>query len=257
MPGGLSPQAFRVMVAIVVGLLVLGAATGALLHRLQPHASASSPTAVPIPGVSNRAVSATDAELMGLTSLQHAPATGFTLTDQAGRRVSLGQLDAAHAVVLTFFDARCIDVCPIVAHEIATADAALGAAARKVDFVAVNINPLHTSVASVRAFDSEHVLAGVPNFYFLTGTPRSLQPVWAAYHVTVKVEQPSQVILHSEAMYFVAPGGRLLYEATPFADERPNGTGYLPAPTEAQWSAAIAKYARVALGGGGSAATKA
>lgn len=244
---GLTPQAIRAVAGIVVGLLVAGGLTGVLLRRSQGGTQRRPAATVPVPGASDRALPATDAELMGLSSMKDRPAAGFTLTDQVGRRLSLAQLDAKRAVVLTFFDDRCTDICPIVAHEIATADASLGSAARKVAFVAVNVNPLHTSVAAVRAFTVEHGLGGLPNFYYLTGPVPSLRRVWAAYQVTVRVEQPQQVVLHTDTMYFLAPGGRMRYQATPFANERANGTGWLPAATMGQWSSAIATYARLVL----------
>ncbi|MHB8506178.1 MAG: SCO family protein [Acidimicrobiales bacterium] len=176
------------------------------------------------------------------------PAPGFELTDQLGKAVSLAQLARHHAVVLTFFDDRCIDICPIVAHEIDTADASLGAAAARVDFVAVNVNPLHTSVSAVRGFAAKHGLAELHNFYFLTGSLRSLERVWSTYQVTVEVEQSNQAVLHTNVMYFLSPGARMLYRATPFANEQPDGTGYLSAPSMAEWSHGIAEYARSALG---------
>lgn len=245
---GLSPQAFRVLAGSIVALLALGALSGVMVRGSHPSRSSVPGAIVAVPGASGKALPASDAELMGITSLGGRPARNFTLTDQAGATVSLSALDAHHAVVLTFFDDRCIDVCPIVADEITAADASLGAAAARVAFVAVNVNPLHTSVASVHAFTVEHGLGRLPNFYFLTGTVAALRTVWAAYGVTVEVAQPGQAILHTDAMYFLSQGGRLRYQATPFADERPNGTGYLPAPTLAQWGAGIARYARSALG---------
>lgn len=245
--GGLSPQTVRVILAGLVVLVVAGALTGVLLRRSQPKVLRASNITVPVPGASSKPLPATAAEVMGLTPMKGRAAPGFTLTDQHGKTVSLAQLAAGHAVVLTFFDDRCIDVCPIVAQEIVSANAALGAAAARVDFVAVNVNPLHTSVAAVRQFGVEHGLAKLPNWYFLTGGVSSLERVWSDYKVTVQVSQKNKAVLHTNQMYFLSPGGKMLYQATPFADERPNGTGFLPAPTMAKWSHGIAKYARAAL----------
>lgn len=244
---GPSRETMRVVVAGLVLLLVAGALTGVLLRRSTPKVLEASSVTVPVPGASSKPLPATTAEVMGLTAMKGTPATGFALTDQYGKEVSLSQL-AGNAVVLTFFDDKCVDVCPIVAHEIVTADASLGAQASRVDFVAVNLNPLHTSVKAVQEFSVNQGLSKLSNFYFLTGSVTALEHVWSAYHVTVQVAQKNQAILHSNTMYFLSPGAKMRYQATPFADERANGTGYLPAPTMAQWSRGIVKYAKAVLG---------
>lgn len=43
-----------------------------------------------------------------------------------------------------------------------------------------------------------------------------------------------------------APGGAERYEATPYANMRPNGAGWLPAITISQWGRGIAQFAEAA-----------
>jgi cytochrome oxidase Cu insertion factor (SCO1/SenC/PrrC family) len=193
-------------------------------------------------------VGASDAAVMGLVRLDGGKAPGFVLLDQHGRVRSLASLDRSRAVVLTFVDNRCRDVCPVLAREMARADARLGARAGQVAFVAINVDVARASVGAGRQFVASETstLAGMKNFYFLTGLPATLRRVWAAYHVQVEI-QPDGAVLHTQAMDFIGPGGSLVGRATPYANERSTGTGFLPAAIRRQWAAGIASEAEHAL----------
>lgn len=242
----------RRAIALVGGLLALMLAGGALTAVLsgntkgvtrQKLAAASVTPA----GVSDRSLPASLAAMMGLEA-SHRVAAGFTLTDQHGRSVQLSRLDRHHAVVLTFLDDRCTDSCPIVSHELVDAYHDLGSTAAKVDLVAVNVDAALTAPADLRRAiaTSGHGIGEVPTFSFLTGSPGALRRTWAAWGITVQVGQHGTVY-HSEAMYFIAPGGTVRYLATPYADLRPNGTGWLPSSTIRGWGRGIAHYARATL----------
>lgn len=239
------------MVALVLVMIAGGTAAGVLMRRTTPatpHQLATASSSVTIPGSRHaKPVAATDAELMGLVKLQARKAPGFTLVDQHGHPVSLAALERTHEVVLTFMDDRCTDICPIVGQELADAHHDLGAAAARVAFVSVNVNAGHAAVRWLNTFIAQKApeLATMPNFDYVTGSPAALRKVWQAYHVTVQVQAGK--VLHSEALYFISPGGVMRYEATPFANQRRNGTGWLPAPTITQWGQGIARYARAAL----------
>jgi cytochrome oxidase Cu insertion factor (SCO1/SenC/PrrC family) len=234
--------------AVVAALLILGAAAGFGLGHAGKgplRSPQSSPAASG--GGSNRVLRASDAELMGLTRLGGQRAPGFSLVDQEGRRVSLASLER-RAVVLNFFDSECTDVCPLVSEELVDAARDLGPAAADVTFVAVNVDAAHASVADVARFSAEHGLSALPHWYFLTGPPSRLRAVWNAYGEKVQVDPRTKSVLHSSIMDFLAPGGALRYQATPFANERPDGTGWLPAGTLAQWGQGIARYSAAVMG---------
>ena len=93
----------------------------------------------------------------GTPNVVDVPAAPFTLTDQAGRQVSLSSL-AGHTVVLTFLDPVCTSDCPLIAQELRVTDQMLGTSARPVDLVAVVANPLYTSTAVTVAFDKQEGL---------------------------------------------------------------------------------------------------
>ena len=51
--------------------------------------------------------------------------------------------------MLTFFNGRCNDICPVLAAEISQADVDLGAEATRVSFLTVNTDPMSAAVADL------------------------------------------------------------------------------------------------------------
>lgn len=198
-------------------------------------------------GQSDRALPAGLGALMGLRP-SHRAVTDFALTNPRGATVRLASLLRHHAVVLTFLDDRCTDVCPLVTRELVAAYRDLGPAASHVELVAVNVDAGHAGPAWLRRFEAGvgRRVSALPTFQYLTGSPAALRHVWSAYAVTVEVA-PSGAVYHSDAMYFIAPGGTMRWVATPYANLRPNGTGWLPPATVVRWGAGIAHYAAAAL----------
>lgn len=248
------PGSARKSVIFMTGLLLVMVGGGALAGVLMRSGSSGPVTPselsqhqVPVTGgQANRPIKTSNANLMGLQQLKAARAPNFTLTDQNGRTISLNKLDRTHMVVLSFMDDRCTDICPIVAQELINAYHDLGSRASDVVFVAVNVNASHNATRWLRAFIAKHGLASVPTFHYVTGSPAALRAVWADYKITVKVDPSTGKVYHSEGMYFIAPGGAQRYEATPFANLRKNGTGWLPKATITQWGQGIAQYAKAA-----------
>ena len=194
-----------------------------------------------------RVIPASNAALMGLVKLDGGRAPGFRLLDQSGGLVSLSGLDARHAVVLSFIDDRGSDVGPVIAEEVAAASRDLGTLAPRVEFVAVNLNVAYRGPRWLGKFVVAHRLGGL-RFTFLTGSPAALRATWARYGIEVQPGPPGSGVSHSEAMYFISPGGAMRYEATPYANLASTGVGSLPAATISQWGRGIAQYAEAALG---------
>ena len=126
-----------------LGLIILGAAPMA--------AAQASPNADPILAEA----------IAGSTAPLNFPAKAFQLTDQHGRTVSLASL-RGKVVLLTFLDPVCTSDCPLIAQEFRAAGQLLGAAARKVELVAVVANPVYHQVAYTQAFDRQEHLTQVP-----------------------------------------------------------------------------------------------
>lgn len=188
-------------------------------------------------------VSTSLSNLMQLSTLPARQSPGFTLTDQAGRTMSLSSF-RGKVVVLQFMDPHCTDICPIVSDEFVRAYHDLGPLASRVVFAAVNVNQYHTAVTDVAAFSREQQLSSVPVWHFFTGPVPALQAVWRAYNIQVQAPNPNADIVHTSAAYFLDPNGRQRYLATPEVDHTRSGKSYLPAGQLAAWGRGIALVAR-------------
>jgi cytochrome oxidase Cu insertion factor (SCO1/SenC/PrrC family) len=183
------------------------------------------------------------ANLMLLSPLPRQQAPGFTLTDQAGRTMALSGL-RGKVVVLEFMDPHCTDICPIVSQEFVDAYHDLGPAARKVVFVAVNVNAYHATVADMATYSREHGLGSIPGWHFFTGPVPALRAVWRDYNIEVEAPSPNADIIHTSAVYFIDPQGREAFLASPMDDHTAKGVAYLPAAQLTAWGRGIALIAR-------------
>jgi len=184
--------------------------------------------------------------LMGLKNLSPRPAPAIGLTEADGKRVTLASF-LGDVVVLSFFDARCDDICPVLGSELAQAAVDLGARASKVVLLIINTDPLATSTASVSPLVGR-VLGRRAHWHFLTGTLRQLNPIWSAYGVTIEVQRSSNLVAHNDVLYFIDPEGRLRLMAVPFADETVHRRFSLPTALEKRWASGIATEAESLLG---------
>jgi protein SCO1/2 len=205
-----------------------------------------SPGDTPTPAAPDQALGAALPRFMGLTTASPRPATGFSLTDQNGRPVAVPTSDR-RVVVLTFFDAPCNDICPVLAAELKQADTDLGALASDVEFVSVNTDP-NALAASAADPAGASGLAALPNWLFATGPLATLNAVWKAYGVSISVNAKNGLEAHSDVMDFIDGAGYLRYRATPFADESSNGSYSLSVAAEARWSQGIVTYAKKLIG---------
>lgn len=185
--------------------------------------------------------------LMGISDLGARPAPGFALTDQDGRSVALSAF-RGRAVLLAFVDDRCTQVCPVLAQEFRLADRDLGAGAKRVALVGVNVDAGAESSSALQAFDRLHGLDTLANWYFLTGSTPALQAAWESYGIDVTVSQGVDQTSHAAYLYFIDPAGRERYIANPQVDTRADGSGYLPPGDLDRWGAGIAAYLNRALG---------
>jgi cytochrome oxidase Cu insertion factor (SCO1/SenC/PrrC family) len=233
------PTPATVTAGILAAALVLGVAIGIVAVQLGQHGSA--PAARPAGLPAN--VSATTADLMQLSPIPPTSAPNFTLTDQAGRAISMASL-RGKVVVLEFMDPHCTDICPIVSQEFISAYQNLGALRSRVEFLAVNVNQYHTKVSEMAAFTDEQHLNTVPAWHFLTGTFPVLRGIWHAYGEQVEAPSPDADVIHSSYMYFIDPRGKERYLANPVVDHTKSGSSYLPASQQAAWARGIADVAR-------------
>ena len=184
--------------------------------------------------------------LMGLQGLSGAQAPPFRLVDQYGHASSLGSF-RGKVVVVSFFDATCNDICPVLETELAAAYRDLGGLGARVELVTVNTDPLALAGPAARPAE-RGAMAAVPGWRFLTGSLAQLGPVWSAYGVSVQVQRSTKAVSHNDLLYFIDTTGRWRSRATPFADESSAGSFSLPRATEGRWATGIASEARSLLG---------
>lgn len=187
-------------------------------------------------------VSASLSSFMGITGEDGLPAFDFSLVNEHGRAVSLAD-ERGKVVVLTFFDGRCNDICPIVAEELRAADHDLGPAASHVVFLTINSDPRATTPGSLRPVLRRTDLGAVANWSMLTGPLTSLDATWKHYGLAVTMVRKTGAVAHNELVYFVDPRGRLRLQATPFANESRTGVYRLSPADVSRFGRGIALYA--------------
>jgi protein SCO1/2 len=122
-----------------------------------------------------------------LMSGKHPIGAPFTLSDPAGRRVSLADF-RGRLVLLYFGFASCPDVCPTDLALIGAALVQLGPAAREVQPLFVTLDPARDTPAVLR----EYAAAFHPRFIALTGTEDEVRRVATDFKVFFeKVELPA------------------------------------------------------------------
>ena len=149
------------------------------------------PSAAPVPAGQRAPLGASLTSFMGLATLRTAPAPSFTLIDQAGQATTLAD-ETGKVVVLTFFNGRCDDICPVLAAEIRGADADLGANAAKVAFLTVNTDPSALAVSGLSSALAQPGMSALSNWRMLTGPLVTMNATWKAYGVAISVVDKSR-----------------------------------------------------------------
>jgi len=211
-------------------------------HTAPPAASTTVPAAAPVPASGRAALGAALGPFMGLTPVRATPAAPLSLIDQAGQTTTLSS-QAGKVVVLSFFNGRCNDICPVLSAEIGQADADLGARAADVEFLTVNTDPRTLAVSGLAPALAQPGLAGLGNWRMLTGPLDTMNAAWKAYGISISVVKRTGAAVHNDVIWFIDPRGRLRYRATPFANETSRGTFVLPAAEMTRWGSGIAAYA--------------
>jgi cytochrome oxidase Cu insertion factor (SCO1/SenC/PrrC family) len=229
---------WHLLLAGAAAVIVAAAAVSAYLVARPGASQGAAPRVSGIPA----SISDATASMMALDALPRTTAPGFTFTDQNGATLSLSDF-RGKAVVLEFLDPHCTDICPIVSHEFVDAYHDLGASAGKVVFLGINVNQYHAGVADMMAFSKEQQLTTIPGWHYFTGSVPALRTAWKDYNVYVQAPNPNADIVHTSAVYFIAPDGTERYLASPEADHTASGSSYLPADQITAWGHGIADLA--------------
>jgi len=119
-------------------------------------------------------------------------AADFTLTDQAGERVSLADLKGK-VLAVTFIYATCKDTCPLLTAKMAMVQRKLGADfGPRVRFVSITVEPEVDTPAVLKAY-AGNFGADLRGWSFLTGTSADIQDVVRRYGAFAKRVKPGDV----------------------------------------------------------------
>lgn len=137
------------------------------------------------------------------TPLPGKSAPNFHLTDQFGTKGSLSDF-RGKVVILSFIDGKCTTVCPLTAVVLQNVHYDLGSSASNVAFVAINANPVATSVKDIFTWSKEHHVLNM--WHFFTGSASQLKDVYSKYYVQSTVLGGTN-IEHTPAVYVIGPNG--------------------------------------------------
>jgi protein SCO1/2 len=174
-------QRTRILLLAFLTAVVLVFALVVLLDRPATRSSTSSAAAAAARAVAENAQASTGFD--GALLPRGARTPDFTLTDQQGRRVSLGQY-RGRVAILTFLSTTCHPTCPLIAQQIRGALDELDphpAPSHPTPVLIVSANPSADTPAAMRRFLGEAALDG--RVEFLTGSPAELRAVWRAYDI--------------------------------------------------------------------------
>ncbi len=182
----------------------------------------TSPTQPNVP-----AVGASPSAVIGLTHLGGEQAPAISLQSLNGATWTWSDA-RGKVVVLTFTNAECNDICPVLAKEIIQADQLLGDRRARRRLRGGQLGSVGDLPCPVPPALTQTGLNAVTNVTFLNGSLTDLSTVWKSYGVTVALDNTDRVVTHNDVMYFITPNGSLRLSASPFANESTVGTYSLP-----------------------------
>jgi protein SCO1/2 len=149
------------------------------------------------------------AKYAGLAAVPLKPAPPLALDDSLGRPISLDQY-RGKAVLVTFIYDHCPDVCPLIVGNLHTAQAQLGPDAKKLQVIAVSVDPRGDTPKTVSAFLQAHRMTG--RMEYLIGSRPRLESVWRAWHILSKSSSRKagpDLVEHSALVYGISASGKI------------------------------------------------
>ena len=145
----------------------------------------------------------------GLQGLMLRPARlapALALRNYTGEPVNI-QAFRGKAVLVTFVYTHCPDVCPLIVSSLAAAQRQLGQTAKRLQILAVTVDPKRDTPGAIRQFLGARDATG--RMDYLLGSPRQLMRTWKAWDVGVSVDRNHLIAGHSAVVYGISASGRM------------------------------------------------
>jgi protein SCO1/2 len=152
----------------------------------------------------------------GAVAKHPKPAAGLPLKDYRGQPLRTSQLQGK-AVLVTFIYTHCPDICPLIVSHLHAAQDQLGPEAKKLQIVAVSVDPRGDTPKTVTAFLKAHQMTG--RMRYLIGSRPQLERVWHAWDIVSKnapkKSKTPDLVEHSALIYGISATGKIttLYPA--------------------------------------------
>jgi protein SCO1/2 len=176
--------------AVAVAVLVAGCGSSAPKGK-----AGASPKPAPAP------------KYHGAVATPPVPAAPLALPNYDGKRVTLAQY-RGKAVLVTFIYTHCPDVCPLIVGNLRTVQAKLGPEARKLQVIAVSVDPKGDTPATVGRFLRSRDMLG--RMDYLIGSRPQLEATWKRWRIAERVPRKSpELVEHSALVYGISASGKL------------------------------------------------
>jgi len=179
-------------------LVVLGVLLGLLLHRSSsvqgPAGTATAQSAI------YSGAPLTRAEAVPPLALRNYLGTPVDIRSYRGK-----------AVLVTFIYTHCPDVCPLIVSHLHTALTQMPAAERRrLQIIAVSVDPRGDTPATVSRFVTAHEMTG--QMQYLIGSASALRHVWADWSIASQAERAAgkpDLVAHSALIYGITAHGKV------------------------------------------------
>jgi protein SCO1/2 len=161
------------------------------------------------------AQNSTSVDYAGATANPSKPAPPLKLKDSLGQPVNIADY-RGKAVLVTFIYAHCPDICPRIVSNLRAAQQELGPEAKKLQIIAVSVDPQGDTPKTVKAFLGDRQMTG--RMKYLIGSRPQLEQVWHEWNIVSKSD-PSRkdpdAVEHSALIYGISGSGKIttLYPA--------------------------------------------
>ena len=152
---------------------------------------------------------------LGSVASPQLPAPPLKLDNSLGQPVNIKDY-RSKAVLVTFIYDHCPDICPLIVGHLHTAQAELGPQARKLQIIAVSVDPEGDTPKTVKRFLAEHQMTG--KMQYLIGSRPRLERTWRAWHIKAAskaTKNNPDAVAHSALIYGINAAGKIttLYPA--------------------------------------------